>query len=85
METNVKKNQLEENRLDDLLSKIINGDFTEWESLNRLEQYLVCILTRKDLEALGKPMNRLEVLLQALYTVVPENSVEILAARIEEQ
>jgi hypothetical protein len=56
-----------------------------WESLNRLEQYLVCILTHSGIEALGTPMNRLEVLLQALYEVVPENSIEIISARIEEQ
>jgi hypothetical protein len=85
MSINTEKNSLEENRLDELLTKIINGNFDEWESLNRLEQYLVCILTRKDIESLGKPMNRLEVLLQALYAVTPENAVEILAARLEKQ
>lgn len=84
MSTNLEKNLLEDNRLDDLLNKIINGNFDEWESLNRLEQYLVCILTKSGLEALGQPMNRLEVLLHALYAVTPENSVEILAARLEE-
>lgn len=83
--SNIGKNTLEENRLDDLLTKLINGEFDSWESLNRLEQHLVCILTRKDIENLGKPMNRLEVLLQALYTVTPENAVEILAARLEKQ
>ena len=76
----------EENRLEALLNKLINGEAsTDWESLNRLEQYLICILTRKDIEILGKPLNRLEVLLQALYTVVPENSLEVLSARLEEQ
>lgn len=84
MSTSLEKNLLEDNRLDDLLNKIINGNFDEWESLNRLEQYLVCILTKSGLEALGQPMNRLEVLLHALYAVTPENSVEILAARLEE-
>lgn len=75
----------EENRLTDLLDKLINGDpDNDWQSLNRLEQYLVCILTRKNIEILGKPMNRLEVLLQALYAVVPENSSEVLYARLEE-
>ena len=74
------------NRLEELLNKLLNnGTAEDWESLNRLEQYLVCILTRSGIEALGAPMNRLEVLLQALYQVVPENSVEILAARLEEQ
>ena len=85
MNDNINKNLTEENRLDELLTMLISGDMTAWEPLNRLEQYLVCILTRKDIEVLGKPMNRLEVLLQALYTVVPENSVEILAARLEKQ
>ena len=85
MSTDIKKNSIEENRLDDLLTKILNGDFSEWESLNRLEKYLVCILTKKGLEDLGKPLNRLEVLLQALYTITPENAVEVLAARLEEQ
>ena len=73
-------------RLDELLTMLIEGKVPEkWESLNRLEQYLVCILTRSDIKDLGVPMNRLEVLLQALYEVVPENSVEVLAARLEEQ
>ena len=73
-------------RLDELLTMLIEGKVPEkWESLNRLEQYLVCILTRSDIKDLGVPMNRLEVLLQALYDVVPENSVEVLAARLEEQ
>jgi hypothetical protein len=75
----------EKNRLDDLLTAIINGEAQEnWTCLNRLEQYLICILTRKNIEDLGEPMNRLEVLLRALYEVVPENSVEILSARLEE-
>lgn len=85
MSTEIKKNSLEDNRLDDLLNRLIEGNFDEWESLNRLEQYLVCILTKKDIDKLGKPLNRLEVLLQALYTITPENSVEVLAARLEEQ
>ena len=73
------------NRLDELLTAIINGETLEnWICLNRLEQYLICILTRKNIEDLGTPMNRLEVLLRALYEVVPENSVEILSARLEE-
>ena len=76
------------NRLDELLNMIIEGNSqVHWESLNRLEQYLVCILTHSGIEALGAPMNRLEVLLQILYEVVPENSVavEVLSARLEEQ
>ena len=85
MSSEIYKNKLEDNRLDELLSSMINGDFTEWESLNRLEQYLVCIITRGDISKLGKPLNRLEVLLQALYAITPENAVEVLAARLEEQ
>lgn len=74
------------NRLDELLTKIINNEGAEdWECMNRLEQYLICILTRTGIEKLGTPMNRLEVLLQALYTVVPENAIEILSARLEKQ
>lgn len=74
------------NRLEELLNKLIQGDpATDWECLNRLEQYLMCILSRSGIEALGKPLNRLEVLLQALYEVVPENAVEVLSARLEEQ
>lgn len=74
------------NRLDELLTMIIEGNSAEhWESLNRLEQYLVCILTHAGIEDLGAPMNRLEVLLQALYDVVPAGAVEVLAARLEEQ
>ena len=77
---------MNDNRLEELLDKLIKGDpATDWQSLNRLEQYLICILTRSGIESMGKPLNRLEVLLQALYTVVPENSVEILSARLEEQ
>jgi hypothetical protein len=73
-----------DNRLDELLTKLINGEGVgDWECLNRLEQYLICILTRTGIEELGAPMNRLEVLLQALYTVVPEDAIEILSARLE--
>ena len=74
---------METNRLDELLTKIINGDMSEWESLNRLEKYLVCILQHSGIEELGEPMNRLEVLLQALYYVVPNNALEVLSARLE--
>jgi hypothetical protein len=73
-----------DNRLDELLTKLINGEGVgDWECLNRLEQYLICILTRTGIEELGAPMNRLEVLLQALYKVVPEDAIEILSARLE--
>ena len=75
----------EQNRLDQLLTKLLEGDTSEWKSLNRLEQYLVCILTHTGIEELGEPMNRLEILLQALYQVVPANVVEILSARLEEK
>jgi hypothetical protein len=72
------------NRLEELLNMLIKGSSAEdWKCLNRLEQYLICILTRSSIEALGEPMNRLEVLLRALYEVVPENAVEILTARLE--
>ena len=72
------------NRLEELLTKLINGDGAkDWKCLNRLEQYLICILTRAGIEELGEPMNRLEVLLQALYKVVPENALEILGIRID--
>jgi hypothetical protein len=72
-------------RLDTLLTKIVNNEpIDDWECLNRLEQYLVCILTKTGIEALGEPMNRLEVLLQALYENVPEASVKILAAKLVE-
>lgn len=71
------------NRLEELLNKLIHGEaINDWKSLNRLEQYLICILTRSGIEELGEPMNRLEVLLHALYEVVPENAIEILDAVI---
>ncbi len=70
------------NRLDELLNMLISGGAENWKSLNRLEQYLICILTRSDIEQLGKPLNRLEVLLQALYHVVPDNAIEILSAKL---
>ena len=74
------------NRLDELLTRFIEGNSQErWESLNRLEQYLVCILTHSGIEELCTPMNRLEALLQALYEIVPENAIEVLSARLEEQ
>ena len=73
------------NRLDELLTALINGQTLEnWTCLNRLEQYLICILTRKDIEVLGQPLNRLEVLLQALYEVVPENALEIIGVHLDQ-
>ena len=72
------------NRLEELCTRLIkNESVADWECLNRLEEYLVCILTRQGMEHLGEPLNRLEELLQALYVVVPENALEILAARFE--
>ena len=74
------------NRLEELLDLLVSGNGVEnWECLNRLEQYLICILAKKDISELGKPLNRLEVLLQALYYVVPDNSIEVIATRLEEQ
>lgn len=72
------------NRLEELLTALITGQIQDFTPLNRLEQYLICILTRTGLEELGEPLNRLEVFLQALYQVVPENALEILSARLEE-
>ena len=61
-----------ENKLEELFDKLLtDGDasalLAEWDNLNRLEQYLVCILTKSNIERMGLPLNRLEVLLQALY------------------
>lgn len=61
-----------ENKLEELFDKLLNdGDasalLAEWDNLNRLEQYLVCIITKSNIERMGSPLNRLEVLLQALY------------------
>jgi hypothetical protein len=61
-----------ENKLEELFDKLLNdGDasalLAEWDNLNRLEQYLVCIITKSNIERMGPPLNRLEVLLQALY------------------
>lgn len=60
------------NKLEDLFTKLLeDGDVSEleknWDSLNRLEQYLVCIISKTGIDRLGLPMNRLEILLQALY------------------
>lgn len=90
MENLEQKNQYEDNRLDELLDMLLSGNASGWESLNRLEQYLICILTHQGIEELGKPLNRLEVLLQVLYEVVPGTSggsselLEVIAARLEE-
>lgn len=60
------------NKLEDLFTKLLeDGDVSEleqnWDSLNRLEQYLVCIISKTGIDRMGQPMNRLEILLQALY------------------
>ena len=60
------------NKLEYLFTKLLeDGDVSEleqnWDSLNRLEQYLVCIISKTGIDRLGQPMNRLEILLQALY------------------
>ena len=65
------KNELN-NKLEDLFTKLLeDGDVSEleqnWDSLNRLEQYLVCIISKTGIDRMGQPMNRLEILLQALY------------------
>lgn len=61
-----------DNKLEELFAKLLkNGDATElekeWEKLNRLEQYLVCIISKSGIDRMGEPMNRLETLLQAVY------------------
>lgn len=60
------------NKLEELFDKLLeNGDTTElekeWDKLNRLEQYLVCIISKSGIDHMGEPMNRLETLLQAVY------------------
>ena len=60
------------NKLEELFTKLLeNGDTTElekeWDKLNRLEQYLVCIISKSGIDRMGEPMNRLETLLQAVY------------------
>jgi hypothetical protein len=60
------------NKLEELFDKLLeNGDTTElekeWDNLNRLEQYLVCIIGKSGIDRMGEPMNRLETLLQAVY------------------
>lgn len=61
-----------ENKLEMLFTKLLeSGDTTElekeWENLNRLEQYLICIINKTGIERMGDPKNRLEILLQAVY------------------
>lgn len=61
-----------DNKLEELFAKLLeNGDTTElekeWEKLNRLEQYLICIISKSGIDRMGEPMNRLETLLQAVY------------------
>lgn len=65
-------NKETDNKLEELFVKLLeNGDTTElekeWEKLNRLEQYLVCIISKSGIDRMGEPMNRLETLLQAVY------------------
>lgn len=60
------------NKLEELFNKLLeNGDTTElekeWDKLNRLEQYLVCIISKSGIDRMKEPMNRLETLLQAVY------------------
>ena len=61
-----------ENKLEELFNKLLEtGDTAEleknWDKLNRLEQYLICIINKSGIERMGQPMNRLEILLQAAY------------------
>jgi hypothetical protein len=61
-----------DNKLEELFNKLLeNGDTAElekeWDKLNRLEQYLVCIISMSGIDRMGEPMNRLETLLQAVY------------------
>jgi hypothetical protein len=61
-----------DNKLEELFAKLLeNGDTTElekeWDKLNRLEQYLICIISKSGIDRMGEPMNRLETLLQAVY------------------
>jgi hypothetical protein len=89
------------NRLDELLSKIVNKEpIGDWSCMNRLEQYLFCIIARGTPEAEaeyaeiishykdGKPLNILEEYLDIIYQMVPENTEqiigEIIAARLEQ-
>lgn len=60
------------NKLEELFDKLLeSGDTTElekeWDNLNSLEQYLVCIISKSGIDRMGEPMNRLETLLQAVY------------------
>lgn len=61
-----------DNKLEELFAKLLeNCDTTElekeWDKLNRLEQYLICIISKSGIDRMGEPMNRLETLLQAVY------------------
>ena len=79
------------NRLDELLTKIINKEpIGNWSCQNRLEQFLFCIVARGTAEAEqeyekiiaqykdGKPLNILEEYLDVIYHLVPENTGQIL-------
>ena len=65
-------NKKTESRLEQLFKALLEGGSTaelekEWDSLNRLEQYLICVINKAGIERMGEPINRLEILLQALY------------------
>ena len=64
-----------ENKLEELFNKFLeDGDVSslekEWDNLNRLEQYLICVISKSGISRMGQPMNRLETLLQAVYNKI---------------
>lgn len=62
-------------RLEYLLQKLIKGEkIKDWNSLSRLESYLLACINKGGIEQLGLPLNRLEVLLHALYEQMKNNS-----------
>lgn len=62
-----------ENRLVYLMEKLANhqevsvGGATGFQPLNRLEQWLLCLINKTGIEDLGEPMNALEYLIKAIY------------------
>lgn len=61
-----------ENRLVYLLEKLANHEEvsvgeTGFQPLNRLEQWLLCLINKTGIEDLGDPMNALEYLIKAIY------------------
>ena len=62
-----------ENRLVYLMEKLANhqevsvGGATGFQPLNRLEQWLLCLINKTGVEDLGEPMNALEYLIKAIY------------------